>query len=589
MILQALSDYYARLADEGHAPVMGFEEKAIPFLIVLGNEGTFRGIDDTRDPKNKKDRGRLFSIPQAVKRTVGVSANLLWDNAGYAFAEPKVDPTKDADKLVERADQQHAAFIDAVRELYHELPDDPGLSAVMRFLEAGDFSAVRAHPSWPEIAEGGGNLTFRLESDYSLVCQRSAVRALIAARAQSVSADSVTMTCLVTGRTEPVSRLHTSIKGVWGAQSSGANIVSFNLDAFNSYGHDQSYNAPVSAPAEFAYTTALNMLLAGSQRFQVGDTSTVYWASEADERETSLGPIFGGAKSVSATATDDDADQVVKRAFTVPEGSTLPEEEALRRFYILGLAPNASRIAIRFWYAGTVGEIWQRMADYLQAIRIVHGPKRSDFVPLWRLLAHTAMQGKTDRLPPNLGGDVMRAILLAQPMPQALLSATVRRCRAEQDVTHERAALIKLCFTYPSTRSTQEITVFLDPENTNTGYRLGRLFAVLERAQEMASPGLNSTIRERYYGSASTSPRGVFPILMKLKNHHLAKLDGKGLRIWLESIIGEIVGGITDFPATLPLDQQGLFAIGYYHQRQAFFEKKGTDSPDAPAGESVDA
>ena len=116
----------------------------------------------------------------------------------------------------------------------------------------------------------------------------------------------------------------------------------------------------------------------------------------------------------------------------------------------------------------------------------------------------------------------------------------------------------------------------LDVTNTNPGYRLGRLFAVLEKIQEEASPGINATIRDRFYGSASGTPVAAFPHLMKLKNHHLAKLENRGRAVNLEKIVGEIMDGLDDFPTHLSLQDQGRFAVGYYHQRQDFFKKNET-------------
>ncbi len=241
------------------------------------------------------------------------------------------------------------------------------------------------------------------------------------------------------------------------------------------------------------------------------------------------------------------------------------------RFYVLGLAPNAARIAVRFWHVKTVGELAVNIRRHFDDLRIVHAPHEPETLSLFRLLVATAMLGKSENIPPNLGGDVMRSVIEGLPYPQTLLSGAIRRIRAEQEITYPRAAIIKACINRQSGK--EELKVALDENNTNTAYRLGRLFAVLERIQERANPGINATIRDRYYGAASGTPVTVFSTLLKLKNHHLAKLENKGEAINYEKLLGQIIDGVIDFPAQLALQDQGRFAIGYYHQRQAFFTK----------------
>jgi len=241
------------------------------------------------------------------------------------------------------------------------------------------------------------------------------------------------------------------------------------------------------------------------------------------------------------------------------------------RFYMLGLAPNAARIAVRFWMVKTVGELAVNIRKHFDDLRIAHAPHELETLSLFRLLVSTAALGKAENIPPNLGGEVMRSVIENLPYPQTLLGGAIRRIRAEQEVTYPRAAIIKAYINRQSGK--EELKVSLDENNTNAAYRLGRLFAVLERAQERANPGINATIRDRYYGAASSTPMTVFSTLLKLKNHHIAKLDNKGEAVNLEKLIGQIMDGVVDFPAQLGLQDQGRFAIGYYHQRQAFFTK----------------
>lgn len=570
MILQALVDYYDRKneAEEGALAPPGFEEKEIPFVVVLDGEGKFVDLEDTRELNGKKLRARRFVVPQGSKRSGKNSwqiAYLLWDHPGYVFGFSEDDE--------DRAKKQHASFVDLVTNTFPPPTVDPGIRAVQRFLEEKDFESIKRHALWPEIAKTNGNLTFRLQGDTELVCQRLVVRNAIGRSLKSEAPDG--RHCLVTGEVDEIERLHPAIKGVWGSQLSGANIVSFNLDAFNSYGKTQGYNAGVGKSTAFAYTTALNSLLAkGSrQRIQVGDASTVFWADKAHPFENLLVDLFGEPPR-------DDPDrntEAVKTLYAAPKAGMVPLVEDPTRFYVLGLSPNASRISVRFWHAGPVSDIAGNIRQHFEDIRMVRPSFKPEIPSLFRVLVSLAAQEKSENIPPNLAGDVMRAILEGTPYPRTLLQSAVARIRAEQsqkEVTYERAALIKALLVregrYYQHKAT-EVTVALDETNDNIGYRLGRLFAVLERAQEAASPDINATIRDRFYGAASSTPVTVFPQLMKLKNHHLAKLENRGQVVNLEKQLGEIMETIDEFPSHLNLSDQGRFAVGYYHQRQAFF------------------
>lgn len=568
MILQALCGFYQRLQSD--LPAEGFQQQAIPFIIVLDRAGRFVSFMDTRSGEGKQKSARKFIVPKAVKKTSGVAANLLWDVPAYVFGRPKPDGKKDLAKLQDRALVQQRSFIENIRKRLGGILADEGLRAVVSFLEGGAFEAAFNQPAWAEIEETGACLGFQLEGDACLVCERPAVVNALSQR-DSASAEGL-QSCLITGEfAEPV-RLHTAIKGVYGAQTSGANIVSFNLPAFASYGKEQSFNAPVGKNAEFAYTTALNHLLAkGSrQRFKVGDASTVFWAEKDHKFEEVFADLFG---EVPPDNLEQDHKQLLA-TFRAAEAGTVPRLDPDTRFFVLGLAPNAARVAVRFWYAGSVREVVENLEQHFDDLAIIHSKKLPATLSLFRLLVATAAQGKAENIPANLAGEFMKAILAGMPYPLTLLGAAVRRCRAEREISYPRASLIKAVLVREARyykKPIKEVGMSLDTTNANAGYRLGRLFAVLEKVQEEANPGINATIRDRFYGAASATPVAAFPHLMKLKNHHLAKLENRGRAINFERMIGEIMDGLVDFPAHLSLPDQGRFAVGYYHQRQAFF------------------
>ena len=577
MILQALYDYYERkIADsETGLAQPGFEWKEIPFVIKIDTQGNTVQIEDTREGEGKKKRARAFLVPQGVKKTSGVAANLLWDNAAYVLGVA----TKGKSKRVE---EQRQAFIAKIESLPTLARNDAGVQAVLHFLWEANTDSLSQYIEWEEIVETVPNLTFRLQGDIDLVCQRPETLEAIRMEQDTTSTNGL---CLVTGEIDEIARLHTAIKGVWGAQTSGANIVSFNLDAFNSYGKTQGANAPVSKRASFSYTTALNHLLRkdSPQRLQVGDTSVVFWADRSTEWETGIVDIFG-------EPSKDDPDRSVRAVtslYTAIDHGLLENDTGQTRFFALGLAPNAARIAIRFWQHDTVAEMAGRIRQHFDDLTIERSPRDPVYLSLFRLLVSVATQGKADNIPPNLGGELMRSILAGLPYPQTLLAAAVRRIRAEHEVTYSRAALIKACInraTRYSNPNEEELTMSLDAANINVGYRLGRLFAVLEKIQEEANPGINATIRDRFYGAASSAPVTVFSTLLKLKNHHLSKLDNRGRAVNLEKRIGEIMEDLDDFPAQLPIADQGRFAIGYYHQRQDFFKTTDENSSDSKEG-----
>lgn len=562
MILQALKKYYDRKAAD--LPPIGWTNQRIDYAIVLDKSGKYVQLDLMKEDQAGKKRGFPCYVPmigkQALKHTnSGVDANLLWDNASFVLG------------IGNKAEKKNESFLNAVNLWLGDTKDE-GVNAVIAFLRNKQFTKIVKHNEYGEdINTGKPNITFRLLGDKQLfIFERPAVKKAIATKWDQLTENSGPGICLITGEKVNIETCHTVTKGVWGGQTSGATIVGFNAEAFCSFDKDQGANSPIGNKAAFEYTTALNHLLDNltKQRMQVGNASTVFWSEKETEFEKQVVDFFGEPPK-------DDPDRnvrAVQSLFRAPQTGTMTADADKTRFYVLGLSPNASRISVRFWVVDTVAGMAGKMRQHFVDLKIVHGPKDKDYYPLFRLLVSTAVQGKADNIPPNLAGDTMRSILEGLPYPQTLLGAAVRRIRAEQEITYYRASLIKAIL--KRNYNEKEIDMSLDTTNTNNGYRLGRLFATLEKIQQEANPGINATIRDKFYGAASSTPVTVFGNLMRLKNHHLAKLENRGRSVNFERLIGEIMDGLTDFPPHLNLENQGRFAIGYYHQMQDFYTKK---------------
>jgi len=561
MILQALKEYYDRKAsdpDSGIAPP-GWEKKDIPFLIVLNENASPVTIEDTRELVGKKVRAKSFLVPQSAKRSSGVKSNLLWDNVEYALG------------IGENAEEKHKAFLNLL-ESFAEIPN---VSTILRFLKSPNVeTALSTFSSWSEIKEECPFLSFKIVgTDYPVFRDPSVIVRIDNTQVSQVAKK---RSCLVSGEADIPVSLHSAIKGVQGANTTGGNIVSFNFDAAKSFGKDQGFNAPIGSRAAFSYTTALNTLLDkdSKQKLQIGDATTVFWSEKKDAFEENFGDFW-------SEPPKDDPERLsnaIASLFKSVETGAFVTESDDTKFYVLGLSPNAARISVRFWHIGTVAELASSFREYFDDLRIAHGPRDKDDLSLWRLLVSTAGQGKSENISPNLAGNVVRSILEGRPLPATLFKAVILRIKAEREVTYPRAKLIKGCINrklrMSNPNNERSLTMSLDKQNVNVGYRLGRLFATLEKIQQEANPGINATIRDKFYASASSTPSTVFGNLMRLKNHHLSKLESTGRRINFEKLLGEIIDGINSFPSHLMLDDQGQFAIGYYHQAQDFFTKK---------------
>lgn len=575
MILHALTRYYQRkAASDGNVAPEGFENKEIPFVIVLDKTGKFIQLEDTREQQGKKKIGRKFLVPKGLGRAGSKSyevSNILWDHYGYVLAHPK----EDDEKSDIWAQNQHKSFIAKVDELKQALPEDAGIQAVSAFLaQANEVAKVRLAEGWQECAKiKGCNLSFRLvDGAVALVCQSKAVQAYLAAAKAEVSDGIQEGICLVTGKKTTIARLHNAVKGV---NAKPSPFTSVNLAAFESYGKQQGFIFPVGEQTMFEYTTALNMLLDGENRFRIGEVSVVCWSEKPTPLESKVAlKINGGGKDNPDAHIDE-----VKALYKSLHNGKYMEPNGKDKFYLLGLSPNSARIVVRFWHETTVAALSENIARWYDDLQIVRGEKSiyPEFMPLMRLLCGLVLDGKAENLPPDLIANVTQSALANRPLPVGLLQIALRRNKAEQKITYGRAALIKAYLNRAirsgSLKNTKELSMSLDRERNDIGYVLGRLFAVLEKTQSEANPSLNATIGDRYFGSASSTPIAVFGTLMRLSPHHLSKLEYEGRAVHLKWEIGQILDKCQKFPNHLNLEQQGLFAIGYYHETQFLFTK----------------
>jgi len=582
-ILASLARLYDRLTAQGKVPAFGCSQQNIGFLISLNADGSPAGEpSDLREGEGRKRTARAMAVPQPSKRTSGIAPNFLWDKTAYVLGVTALDG--------KRTPQEHRAFADRHREWLAGTTDE-GLLAFLRFLDFWKPEKF-AELGWPEEMKDQ-NVVFALESERLAnvrIHDRPAARDLWARlSAESEKNEAI---CLVDGDKGSVARLHPAIKGVWGAQSSGASIVSFNLEAFASYEHEQGDNAPISDRVAFAYTTALNHLLErdSKHRIQIGDASTVFWADASnaaavDAAESMFAFLFEIDESAEGAKI---GDILAKIRAGLPAGDFQPALARGVRFHILGLAPNAARLSIRFYVEDEFGVLAKRYAEHHEHLRI-DPPPRDEIPTMWRMLIETAALGKSENVQPNLAGEWMRAILTGAPYPLTLLSSIIMRLRADHDVNALRVAILKSVLI--KNFNVKETPVSLDRGFKDPGYLLGRLFAVYERIQLAAlGTSVNATIKDKFYGAASAQPRKVFHILDAGCANHLSKVgkQSPGHRINLEKSVAEIMDlmepGKDPYPASLPDRSQALFALGYYHQRNEFFRKAAEKSE---AGEAA--
>lgn len=579
MILQALVKYYEDLLKQGKMPRPGWGRTRVSFGLNLNADGE---VISLRPLKVTKERGkktiteaREFEVPQPVKRSVDIAPNFLCDNSTYMLG---VDEKGKPD----RSRRCFYAFRDLHRELLEGLQDDAA-QAVLRFLTSWEPEQADACAWLSENRKelvSGANLLFCYEG--RPVTENPLIRECWQ-KYYGHSDGSENGLCMITGRKARIAALHPIIKGVYGAQAMGTSLVSFNAHAFCSYGKEQGENAAVGEYAAAAYGAALNCLLNDREHTRmIGDTTVVCWVEGGEElyQDIGIAAMFGAEEEEEAGITDQDLSAIFD---AVKRGEPVEFQESVlrsdKRFFILGVAPNAARLSVRFFWQDSFGDMLKNIARHYERLEIVRPSfDNRQKLSLRRLLWETINQNAKDKsASPQMAADTLRAILTGGRYPASLLNGVMLRIRAEKKVTRGRAAILKAYYLRNEHVQCpkEELQMEVNEQGSSVPYRLGRLFAVLEHIQQEANPGLNATIRDKYFNSAAAAPARVFPLLLSLSQKHLRKLSDEGSRITFNRRMQEIMEGMgEEFPLRMTLPQQGSFYLGYYHQTQKRYQKK---------------
>ena len=569
MILQALARYYDDLLQQGKISAPGWTKVKISYALDIGLDGQLKQVIPTRQDetvgKKTVQRPQEMVLPAPVKKASNISSNFLWENSGYLLGVKQKEDSKRSRKCFDNARELHHRLLDSV--------DSSIAKAILAFFDRWQPENAAEHPALIgqlEEVTAGANLVFWVDGTYPQ--EDMLIRETWEHAQNQEDRDATRMQCLITGREDEIAKIHPSIKGVRDAQSSGAALVSFNAPAFCSYGHEQNYNAPVGKHAAFAYTAALNHLLSDRNSVQhIGDTTVVCWAEGAEEAYQNLAQfaLFG---QEMPGLTDNDLRAALKRL-----ANGLPCDDLgvdpKRPFYVLGLAPNAARLSVRFFLHDSFGKLMKNVNDHYDRMEIVQPDlDKQEILPLWLMLRETVNLNSRDKAPsPAMAGATVRAVFSGGPYPASLLEAVMLRIRAESSVTRGRAAIIKAYYLKnPHSDCPKEVlTVSLNEASNNPAYVLGRLFSIYENVQQAANRGIKATIKDKYFNSAAAMPASIFPVLNNLYQKHLRKLS-PGLRKYFDNQVVELKSKLGEsYPVRMTLAQQGAFDLGYYHQRNS--------------------
>lgn len=588
MILQALHRVFDRLQedpDNYQLPTPGWSNQKIALEIIINPNGSLHAIHNICVPaeKGNKTFPQQLLVPGDSKPSgSGINPCFLWDNTSYAlgYKSGEEDNTRSL-RSFEAFKEKHLALRSVIK--------DPQYDTLCTFLETWYPSQLPIDSKNTIDSLASGFVVFRINGKKIFLHELPSVKAYVNTQnsaSETQAADGAM--CLISGKKGRIATLHEpAIKGVANAQSSGAKIVTFNADSFTSYGKDQGANAPVSEEAVFRYCNALNALLNSKKhRLTMGGTTCVFWTEKPNPVEDIFAGLFGFDFDLNATkasqdnkklATQDNPKLDSLRAFLqqiwTGGASALPEQDKDCPYYLLGISPNASRLAIRFWHSNSVGDLANMLKKHQEELALIRGPQDTLPFTVRNLLAQTGRETKD--IPPLLEGALTRSIILGTPYPISFISKIIARIRADQQINSIRTAALK-AYLIRNHQHTN-LTMSLDNTNTQPAYLLGRLFATLEKIQDNALGSVNAGIRDRFYASASATPKVVFSLLIRKAQNHLTKIENKGLQVAREKLLGEIIDNIdakSGIPSHLSLEDQSLFALGYYQQRQDFYKGK---------------
>jgi CRISPR-associated protein Csd1 len=602
MILQALTRYYEILSNDPESDIAppNYSVAKVAFALNISAKGELLDIFPLFDPA-QPDKPQRMIVPEQVTR-VGPVANFLCDNPAFALGISDED-----DKKPKYSAERFAAFQELHKELLPKANCAPA-RALLAFLDNYDPRTGRKHPVIAKNLEAileGRNLIFTFQGKNihkdPAICQ--------VWEDYKAGQEAVVTQCLITGEVMPISRLHAKIKGVWGANTMGASLVSFKSPAYQSYNREQGMNAPVSEKATFAYTTALNYLLEPTnenKKFSIGDTTVVYWAEsekkeyaraflglcEPEEIEVPVEEEANPARDKKAEKRIKKVAEKVRRVQALDVKKLLEGLDGNPRFYVLGLAPNAARVSVRFFHSDPFDKVVEKIMRHYKDLEIIKEfENQHTYLTIRDILDETVSPKSSDKdASPLLAGSVFRAILENTPYPAALFNSIINRIRADQDekftkkINYARAAILKAYLlrkyrNQPQNPIQEVLVMSLNEQSTIPAYLLGRMFAVLEKVQQEAIGDMNASIKDRYFTSACASPRTVFPTLLRLSQHWISKAEyGYASDNRIEKIMNLLDVEKNPFPSHLTLDEQGIFVLGYYHQRTAFYVKNNAST-----------
>ena len=557
MILQSLIQYYRQNTNSNNSDLapIGFEYKEIPFIILLNAKGDFITIQDTR---KKSQDGERYLVPRAVKRSgIGCHPNYLWDNSKYVFGVGSIINPKQKNSL----DKKRMSFLKHLKETIPDLKKNKEIQAVICFLESDFLSSLKNHPLWEELVDLNANLSFSIEHTNRLVSEQNSVIEAFSVFFQSL--EDKTATCLATGKVAPIARLHPLIQGVYGAQGSGASLISYNMPCAQSFNKEQGYNAPISQDAAFAYGTALNHLLQSPQKISFDQIMTViFWA----EKKSSFESVFSDFLRLPSKGT---------ASLSLPRFSE--DDEDLTPFFIQIISPQGARLSIRSFWTGTIGKLKKNILSHFKNLHLEHSSGGLELFSIYSLLQALSPCSDVKHIQGALAGSFLSNILNELPYPKNLLPILIEKLSNKEGISHRKISLIKACLNQNSENQAPErpapkIQAILDLSNQNIGYLLGRLFALLELARKKLRQKKEAPSVHNFYKMASISPKNTFPLLLKRYSLYEPFLTPNDFD-YLNKTKDSLLQAITEIPSQLSLVNQGNFALGYYQQKHNFFSE----------------